>query len=69
MIVLAVYVGGAVALLAESVVQWLHGTERGETLDEALSAACGWPLMAALATIEIVLWVAWKISQKIGGGK
>ena len=51
---LYVYLGGVIALLCESLLQWLHPYESqtNETFLEAVSAAAFWPLMAIEAIVE-----------------
>lgn len=51
-----IYLGGVIALLCESLVQWLHPEDcpTRESPSEALIAACIWPIMAVLSIIELI---------------
>ena len=54
--ILFIYIGGVVALLMESIVQWLHPEESvvKESPLEALKTALAWPLMAFVALAELI---------------
>lgn len=53
---LYLYVGGVIALLFESLVQWLHPeeSEANETFGEAFGAAVFWPVMAIISMVEFI---------------
>jgi hypothetical protein len=53
---LYIYIGGAISLFCESLVQWLHPEESNtkETLGEAIGAALQWPIMAIVAILEFL---------------
>lgn len=54
--IILIYIGGVLALLMESVIQWLHPDKSGikETPLEALKTALAWPLMALVALAELI---------------
>ena len=54
---LYIYIGGVIALLCESLLQWQHPYESqtNETFLEAVSAAAFWPLMAISAIVEFLV--------------
>ena len=55
---LYVYIGGVIALLFESLIQWMYPQETNarESTWDALFCAFIWPLMAAMALFDFLVY-------------
>ena len=59
---LYIYIGGVIALLFESLIQWMypHETNARESTWDALVCAFIWPLMAVMAIFDFLVSRLWK---------
>ena len=59
---LYIYIGGVIALLFESLIQWMYPYETNarESTWDALFCAFIWPLMAVMAIFDFLVSRLWK---------